>query len=305
MCRKLMLVMMVMCLAITLSFAASKGTSGAAFLKVITAPRAAALGGTYAAFSGDVNSIAFNPAGLAFLKKKEVVFVQNSWIQDIINQYIAFGMPLNNFGALGLGINMLSVKDMTRVASNGVADGTTFNSSDMAVTLTCAKTMGEKLNMGLNIKMISCSIEDESASAYAVDLGGLYAASEKLDLGLAIQNLGTQLKFIDEGDPLPMTIKLGCAYKPSDKLLAGIDINSPNDSDLSVSIGGEYCLSGGEKLMLPIRVGYKTGLADAGSMAGLGAGLGILYNDMLGIDFTWTPMGDLGDSMKFGLRLKF
>ncbi|MBN1622370.1 MAG: PorV/PorQ family protein [Endomicrobiales bacterium] len=301
--KKFLVVAMAVCMATTLTFAASKGTSGAQFLKIIAAPRPAAMGGAYAAMSDDVNSIVFNPSGLAFLKKKEAVLVQNSWIQDISNQYLAFGMPTENMGTFGLSVIMLSITDIDH-RDNLANDLGSYDARDMAVSLAYARCLNEQWGVGLNAKIIQSKIEDESASAFAVDIGGLYKVSERVDLGLVIQNLGTEVKFISEGDPLPMTVRLGGGYTPINDLLLGLDVVYPNDSDIYASIGGEYNLKVIEKFEFPIRAGYRSGM-ETGGLSGLNAGLGVLYNNFLGVDFTWTPVGDLGDSMKFGLRLKF
>ena len=301
--RKLILTAMVFSLCISSSYSASKGTSGAQFLKVIAAPRVAALAGTYAAVNDDVNSIVCNPAGLAGLQKKEVVLVQNNWIQDIANQYFAYGMPIGKAGTLGVSVIMLSVKDINKVNNSAVAQGT-YGTADTAVSLAYAAKLGEKLSVGLNAKSISSKIDDVSASAMAADIGGQYKASEKLNIGLVAENVGTELKFIAEGDPLPMLIKLGGAYTVAGTFLLALDVNSPNDGDVYVGVGSEYCIAAGEKLVFPVRVGYRTGM-ETGGLSGLGTGAGILYNNLFGVDFAWTPVGDLGDSVKFGLRFIF
>ncbi|MCB4791321.1 MAG: PorV/PorQ family protein [Elusimicrobia bacterium] len=303
MVRKFMLLMLSLCLCANLGFSASQGTSGAQFLKITSAPRPSGMGGAFTAVSGDINSIAFNPAGLASLEKKDAILVQNNWLQDITNQFVAFGLPIKDFGTLGIAVNMLTIKDIKKYDNTATAQGT-YGANDMAITLGYAKAVSEKLSLGLNAKSISSKIDDQTASAMAADVGTLYKASSKLDLALAAQNIGSSMKFIAEGDPLPLTIKLGGAYKPSEKLVLALDINSPNDSDLYFAVGGEYSISAGEKLVFPVRVGYRTGM-QTGGLSGLGTGLGIMYNSVFGVDLAWNPGGDLGDAMKFGLRFCF
>ncbi|MCB4791595.1 MAG: PorV/PorQ family protein [Elusimicrobia bacterium] len=301
--KKLCLSIMVLSISAVFSFSASKGTSGAQFLKIVTAPRPAALGGTFAGFSGDVNCMAVNPAGLSTLDMKEASLNQNNWMEGISNQYIAFGMPVNNDSALGVNVTMLSVKDITRTDTSGNTNGT-YDASDLAVGIAYARKVAESLSLGLNAKMINSKIENENASAYGVDIGGLYKANEKVDIGLCVQNLGTKMKFIDEADSLPMIVKAGGAYKMNSELTLGADINYPNDSDIYLSAGAEYYIKSGDKLEFPIRAGYRTGM-QTGGLSGLGTGLGVLYNKTLGINLAWTPEGDLGDSVKFGLDIKF
>lgn len=301
--KKSIILSLLACFLAVTGFASAKGTSGAQFLKVVASPRIAAMGQTFAAVSDDVNSITYNPGGLASLNKKEITLVQNAWIQDIANQYLAVGVPIEKLGIIGLGVNMLSVKDIEKMDSSQNSLGT-YNSNDMAITLAYATKMNNKLNLGLNVKMVNCKIDDETASAYGADIGAIYKASPKLDFGISVQNIGTELKFIEEGDPLPMTVRLGGAYKAMDQLLIGLDVHYPNDADLAVSLGAEYKLKAGDKLIFPIRAGYKSGY-ETEEMSGLGTGLGVLYDNLLSIDFAWTPMGILGDSMKLGIGFRF
>jgi len=65
--------------------------------------------------------------------------------------------------------------------------------------------------MGVNLKGISSRVvKTKSATGFAVDFGGLYYPPlEWLAIGLAIQNLGTELKFIDEGHRLPLKFVWG------------------------------------------------------------------------------------------------
>ena len=303
MVRKQLVILAAMCVMVSQGFAAGAGTSGAQFLKILAAPGPAAMAGVYTAFSGDVNSMAVNPAGMASMSKKELAVVQNSWIQDISNQYLAFGMPVEKVGVFGLGVTMVSITDMIKRDNTG-ADTGTFDASDMAIGLSYAKGLSTKLDLGLNLKSISCTIDDEKATAMAADIGFLYKVSKKVDMGLVAQNVGTEIKFIEEGDPLPMTIKLGWLYKPMEALKAGIDVSMPNDADVYAGIGGEYTITAGDKLMFPIRLGYRSGV-DTEDLSGLSVGAGICYNKVAAIDFAWVPMGILGDTIKFGVAFKF
>jgi hypothetical protein len=284
------------------AYATAAGTSGAQFLKLVASPRAAALGSAFTAFSDDVNSIVFNPSGLAFLAKKEAALVQNNWIQDISNQYLAFAVP-TSAGTFGLNVTMVSIKDIVKRDNSGVDNGQ-YNASDMAVSLAYAKKIGEKFALGLNVKSINQTIDTEKANGIAGDFGLLYKASSKVDIGVSVLNVGSGIKFINEADPLPTTVKGGAVYMPSSPLKIGVDVSKANDSDATFGAGAEYLIKAGKKLVFPLRIGYRSGY-ETEQLSGLSGGCGVLYNDTMGFDFAWAPMGILGDSMKFGLTYKF
>jgi hypothetical protein len=302
--RKTISILSVIVLATSAGYCASQGTSGAQFLEIVASPRAAALGSAFTAFADDVNSIAFNPAGLAFLKKNEIALVQNNWIQDISNQYLAFAVP-TSAGTFGLNVEYLSISNIVRRDNTGAADGTTFGSSNMSASLAYALCLGENFSFGLNIKSISETIDTSNASGVAGDFGLIYKASSKVNIGASVLNVGSNIKFIDEADPLPTTVKAGFMYAPVDSLKIGVDASMPNDADANYGAGIEYSLKAGEKLVFPIRVGYRSGNETDDQLSGFSAGCGVMFNNVLGIDFAWVPMGVLGNSMQFGLSYKF
>ena len=287
-------------------FAAGNGTSGAQFLQIIASPRAAAMGGAYTALCDDVNTIAFNPAGIAYLSTGEVALAQNNWIQGISNQYLAAAVPVRGFGTLGLEVNMLSVGDITRTDVVGNSDGTTFGSSNMSAGLSYAKAISKNFSAGVNIKTINETIDNVQASGYAADVGALFRASSKIDLGVAVQNIGAEIKFIDEADPLPLTLRGGLAYRPVTNVACTLDVVQPNDSGVYECVGLEYAAGAisNDKVVFPFRAGYRTGY-DSGDLSGFSLGAGVLYNGHISVDLAWTPMGILGDSLKFGLGVRF
>lgn len=262
------------------------------------------MGGAYTAVCNDVNSIAFNPAGLGFLESTEVELVQNNWIQDISNQYAAVAIPLKAFGTLGLEVTMLSVNGMVRTDNQGNTDGTKFQSSDMSSSLAYAKTFSGAFSAGFKLKMLNENIDNIQASGCAADVGILFRTSSSFDIGIAEQNIGSGIKFISESDPLPTTVKAGIAYRPIDNMVCAFDVNQTNDSDTYECVGAEYVIVCDRKLTFPIRLGYRTGY-DTGDLSGFSAGAGVFYNNLLSVDIAWAPMGILGDSMQFGLGIKF
>jgi len=312
MLKKLSLGLLAVLFVATISFAGGKGTTGGQFLKIIGGARPAALGGAFCAVSDDINSIGANPGGLAFLPKSEVSATYTVWFQDIKYNYLAYGMP-TKMGTFGLGVNMLSVTGIPKTDNTGAYVGgataetaTKFGESDTAITLAYSKSISDNLGLGLNLKIISMSIDDKSASSFAADLGGLYKASKKLDLGLALQNVGGTVKFIDTADPLPMNLKIGSKFQATDKLMLALDINyGTSDSVSNANLGVEYALALGDTMKLPVRLGYNSGLSDVGGTAGISAGIGFVLKDSFGFDATWAPYGDLGDTMRVGLKYSF
>jgi hypothetical protein len=73
-----------------------------------------------------------------------------------------------------------------------------------------------------------------------------------------------------------------------------MDINKAVDSDVSVHIGLEYQYN-----QVAFRVGYGTG-SEASFSVGVGFGIGS-WN----IDYAYVPYGDLGDTHRIGVGMKW
>ncbi|OGS20444.1 MAG: hypothetical protein A2252_10425 [Elusimicrobia bacterium RIFOXYA2_FULL_39_19] len=311
--KKLCLMLLSVCVVSTVSFAGGKGTTSATFLKVVGGARLAALGGAYGAVSGDIDCIGSNPAGLASLEKSEVTATYAVWFQEINYQYLAYAMP-TGAGTFGLAINMLGAPGMDRRDANGdlvdtagniVTTAEKFGANDSAITLSYSKSLGEKMAIGVNVKSITQKIDDKSGSTIGLDIGGLYKLSEKINLGLALQNVGGSVKFLDVADPIPTNLKIGSKYQASEKLMVALDINiGTADSVSTVNLGTQYTVAMGENMALPLRLGYRTGI-ESGGMSGISLGLGFELKKSFGVDFTWAPYGDLGDTIRAGLGYKF
>jgi hypothetical protein len=112
--------------------------------------------------------------------------------------------------------------------------------------------------LGVTGKYLSSELaESESATAMAADLGGQYKANSRLNIGLAIQNVGTKLKYQDVGDDLPRVARMGMAYKLHTRLVpAQLLLDIPyhmNQRNIVPSVGLETFLNG-----LIVRAGSAT-----------------------------------------------
>lgn len=279
------------------------GTTSAQFLKIGIGAREVGMGEAACALSDDANSIYWNPAGLGLLKERELTAIYNIWFEDIRHGFLGYAHPFKS-STLGVAINYLDIGRMekTRWDYPG-GKGETFSATDIAGYLSCARRLREDLAVGLNLKHIQQRIEDESATGFGTDLGILYKPSN-LRLGLAVQNIGTELKFIEEGYPLPLNIKAGIAY-PFKNLLFALDANKPMDNEMKFSLGIE---SHWFKI-LALRLGYKTGPDHrlgivTKTPAGLTAGVGFNLKP-LRFDLAYAPYGDLGDTYRVSLLARF
>jgi hypothetical protein len=285
--------------------AGAQGTSAFQFLQLGVGARASAMGETFAGIAGDVNSIYWNPAGLAGMADGELSLTHALWLEDITYSNIAYGRAALG-GTVGLAFNILREGDIRKADNTGLRLADDYSPSDKMGLVSYARGFGD-LALGANFKYIYSGMEDESAHSYAVDLGALYSGfrpwGRKLGLGLSAQNLGTKAKYVSEADPLPVLVRAGGSLEISKSLLAAADLDY-GEKVFNAHAGAEYIRAIGA-FALAVRAGYKSDtVKDLGALSGLTAGLGIQWADYQ-LDYAWNSFGDLGGTQRISLGLKF
>jgi len=311
MLRTLSIISLILTMVAGPALAKGKGTSGAQFLRIGVGARGPGMAGAYSPIVDDATAIYWNPAGLAMLEKKDVQISYNAYFEDTAAQFVGYAHPTSK-GVFGGAADMFSVQDIDkRSAAGGDADDPdqgTFNTQDMAISAAWANKLeifGGKMHYGVALKYIRSDLELEKAQTAAVDLGVIHHLGQSgFTASLAVLNLGGQLKFQDEADPLPLNIKPGLAYRRAMGRLG--KLNAVVDADLLVYDGIGYVQPGVEWWpveMFALRGGYQFGRDEnAGSGVGLGAGFRMRG---VGLDYAFVPYGDLGDTHRFSLGYRF
>ena len=278
------------------------GTSAAQFLKLEPGARAAAMGGAFTGISDDSTAVYWNPAGLNQLAGGSVALMHAAWFEEISYDWFSFAEPISNAGVIGVGVQYLSYGSIQRLDDTGLETGS-FSPADTAVTISYANAVFG-MPVGASIKYISSTIVN-TATAYAADLGLLYGfLGDKLMIGAAVQNIGSSMQYIDEASPLPMNIRAGVAYHIVENWCAALDFSAPIDNNPSFGAGTEYVLRVNPALSLAGRAGYNTRNTETGGVNGITAGLGVEYMNF-NVDYAFVPYGNLGDTNRISVNIKF
>jgi len=270
-------------------------TTAASFLKIPVAPKAIGMGETYCAMMGGINSIHWNPAGLASLEKTELMFTDNEWWDGIRLNCLAIASPLSDGGSLGIGFDLLSISGIEGrdIYENPTGELTAQN---YALTISHGRWVNDKSAIGLNLKVIHQELEGTKRDGVAIDLGGLYLPCKDFRLGLSLQNIGPKIKFEEDKSDLPFNLKFGISYLPYRDLSLVFDINQPLRRDLKLSGGFQYQVH----KALALRMGY----VDKSDFNGLRWGLSFNWKN-LQVDYALIPRGDLGLSYLFSFIFGF
>lgn len=292
-----------------------KGTSGAAFLKIAPSARPAGMGEAFAGVADDINAMYYNPAGLGTLKRVEVTGSHSALFQDMSYDYAALSVPLlawqkdqrpkNLYGTLGFSVANLSVSNIERRSVNETdAPSDTFGSSDFAYSLTYGLAVPDTgLSLGVTAKYIDQQIDTVKATAFGMDVGALYRTG-RAGFAAGVRNAGTQSKFVAQADSIPLTLFTGVGYKLSDDWIGSVELDQPRDNSVILGLGTEYRHDFGDKIVGAARFGYNSRNTDAGGFSGLSFGLGLGYSNFA-FDFALVPFGDLGNTYKYSLGVKF
>lgn len=284
--------------------------TGAAFLKINTSARAASLGGAYTGVGNDVSAINYNPAALSLLEKKELTAQHTEWVTDINHDFLALAMPLNRSDStesVGMSIVFLTQGKLEGRDENRQKTST-FEASDLAVTLSYAGKFNTSIRWGAGAKLIRQNIADESAGGAAFDLGMLYQPPiQNTMVGFSLLNIGPPMKFIDQRYKLPLTMAVGVGYNLLKTLTFALDIKSNiYDKKTDVSFGTEYFPLN----ILSVRLGYietkKYELSDHKAILSpnLSGGFGLKILNFT-TDYAFVPFGDLGNTHKLSFSVKF
>jgi len=296
---------LVSALGVSISQASNKkvGTTGAQFLKIGAGARPTAMGDAYVAVSEDVNSVYFNPAGIANISRSEMSVMHTQWIGNSNYDFGAFCYPTDH-GAFAFSAATLKVNDIDRRGSDEVKTGS-FEATDAAYGLSYARNLSPLLSLGFTGRFIQQKIDSTSASTFAGDIGIIKRLRERpISFGLAAKHMGQPVEFKNESDPLPMTIDAGVAASFwQQALLITADARWRRDNDPGYGVGVEYKHQFSEKHRFALRSGYNSTATDSdGSGITLGGGVGLGRLDM---DFAWVPFADLGNTYRYALRIRF
>ncbi|MFH1260122.1 MAG: PorV/PorQ family protein [Elusimicrobiota bacterium] len=282
------------------------GTGGADFLKIGLGARAAGMGEAVTAVADGVEGMFWNAGGLSKVNKLEATFMRLEYFEDISLNNLAYGQRIGDYGVVGLFVESLDIGKIGKTEVDGSGNlidrGDSFQAGNLVIGLGYSLSLGEKHGAGVVFKSIQGKIDSETAKSFALDLGWIYEVRENIRIGASAQNIGGEFKYVSEGDKLPLRVRAGAGYKLIPGLLLGADVVSEvNEGKTNGGIGVEYNF----KEIASARIGYNSERTSSlGGSAGLNVGAGFRYQNY-NIDYGFVPYGDLGNSQRVSLGVKF
>jgi hypothetical protein len=176
----------------------SSGTAGASQLLIPVGAENIAVSNANVATVSGVEALFQNPAGIAkYDGSAQAMAGTMSYIADI--NVTNFGL-LTNFGkigTIGLSVKSLDFGDIPVTTFNETeGTGTTYSPRFMTIGFAYGKSFSDRVQFGVNFKLVSEAIVNTKASGFAVDLGVQYQfPGMPLYVGVVLKNLGSRMEY--------------------------------------------------------------------------------------------------------------
>lgn len=236
------------------------GTAGLQFLKIAASARDAALGEASTSLTNDVTSVFVNPGGLAFVQQPQVFASRTEWLAGSRLDAVSIGMPLGSFvvAANVLRFGIEEFEETTVQQPEGT--GRSVNAGDVLVGIAAARRFTDRLTIGLQLKYIRETLDDQSFGNILFDVGAVYYTGfHNLRLAFALQHFGPDMIVADVKFRTPLLFRVSAGEDflllDDHRLTAAVDLVHPTDNLEQVNWGIEYAFLN----VLSLRAGYRLG----------------------------------------------
>ena len=306
--------------------AARIGSAGAQELRIPYGSRGTAMGGAVVANTFGIESMYWNPAGLASLEGTEAMFSYLPYIADINQNFVGVATNVEGFGTIGFGAKIISIGEIEQTTVDFPdGNGRLFSPSLAVINVSYARVLTANVSFGASGMYVNEQIYDMAAHGLAFDAGFMYdPAWHGVKLGLAVKNYGSEMKFSGRGADrasnlqrpeaplsapfdLPASINMGMSYEflnqgDNTALLCGNFLANTYSNDV-VQGGAEY----GYKGLYFLRGGYNYSKQNNWlNGATLGAGLTIeLGEARCKFEYSWNQTDTFTDNQYFSVSMGF
>ena len=284
------------------------GTIGGQFLKIGVGARAAAMGSAFVSVANDASAIYWNPAGVARLQRSVVSINHAAWLADISFTQAAYVFHVGFFpGTFAVNARSLYMDSQPiRTVFRPEGEGKSFDAGDVAFGLTYARSLTDKFSAGISANYVQSTLATYSSSAYTFDFGTLYDTGYRsLKIGMSIQNLGSDMKFIEDTVKMPAVFRVGMSMSlyedASHRILSSAEFSHPPDNNERANWGIEY----GFKEFFFLRGGYLLRYDLERFAAGVGFKIPSSLNSEATVDYAYTEMRGMGGVHRISVDFRF
>jgi hypothetical protein len=286
------------------------GTLGGQSLKIGLGARAAGMGEAYVAIADDATAVYWNPAGIARLSGQSISINHTAWPANVLFDQAAYVFSVKWIpGMLGVNVRALTMsRDVVRTTYLPEGTGETFDAGEWAYGVTYARALTDKFSAGFSINYVQTGLADVKGSSTTFDFGTLYDVGILgAKIGMAIQNVGSDMTFIDEKVKMPVFFRVGGSFDVlqmgENKLITAAEFTHPPDNSEKLNLGAEYAFHD----YLFLRGGYKMNYDTEGLTAGFGVKfpLTLVKSSVARLDYAYQDMNYLSAAHRVSLNVSF
>jgi hypothetical protein len=290
-----------------LVFATDTSSSAGLILKQITSVRAEGMGGAQTAvITDEAGAVGWNPAALHSGDYPNLSAVYYRGLADDSYGSLNYDQSINPDLTCGGSLLFYDAGSFDLNSDSGETS-TVSAERDYLASLTGAYHLGlfgSGLTVGANLKLLrSTLLAQYSAMAAAVDLGTQVQFAgwlKNLQVGVAIKNLGTPIKYIDHADSLPSYALLGAAYHIYQDKIFSVLLAGDSQYDLESAWRGNMGAEVNIASFLALRGGYQAGSAIESYTVGIGFNF-----ENFQLDYAFTPTSVLNATHIASLKYTF
>lgn len=262
----------------------ARGGAPGDWLSNYATARTTGVGGAFVSVADEPIGTLWNPAALTQVFRN-VIFVETARLfeETTINS-ISFGTPERRL-LPGFGLTVISLGSGSFERTNELNDVTgEFTEGESAFLISASKSVGTRMALGANIKMIRQSIDEFSASGAGADFGVLFHALPSVTIGASMLNVGGPgLTLRDTEENYPLDYRGGVTLRfLAGRAMVTTEISSRPDYETRFHAGTEFWAHP----MLALRMGYNNEYFSGGASFALASGIRIDYgmsDHLLGI----------------------
>jgi hypothetical protein len=285
---------------------AKVGTTGAQFLELGVSARAMGMAEAFTAVTDDITSVYYNPAGLTYLYGREFAATYVDMPVGVGHAFAAIGLPLESIGGvLGVSAYSLSSGWMDVLDSEGLT-GERFAYNDFALAVSYGRYLTDRFSIGFTVKYIGEFSYGISSNGWGADVGTVYNTGFRgFRIAMVITNFGPDMKFIQNGYPVPIDFKFGGSIN----VIEGLDHlvtfaaegSHPSDNLEQYNTGVEYIYN--DRYIL--RAGSRFNYDVDGFTAGGGLRMPFGEDRELRFDYAFQDFGILTEVHRFTMGIAF
>lgn len=300
--------------ALALILASPAAAAGSPTLRRSLSARSAAMADAYTAVPGGLSSLSTNPAGLAAGKRPALDTTFTSGVLDDTFGFLGWAQPLP-LGTAAVGLSYYDAGKIDLHFANGTAESRTA-ARDFVGHLAWGVPLPGGLSLGATAKLYRFELAQEArASGFAADAGAQWRTPLKgLSLGAALQNAGPGVKFEQDRDPLPLTVRGGASWSwtsgtgpapplselTETRFLGSAEAIKTRDEAIVGAVGTEFAMGFGPDTTIALRAGWRLNSDNARLTVGVG-----MREGRYSLDYAMAEKRTLGQTHQVGLGVHF